>query len=134
MRFPIYNWRRIASARCSLVLVCAITAWFGHTDLPDYQGVGPATNRCSPLTAESRGLKMSSMLNIHPKTFGARLRLKRTLHGMTQRELGAEAVIGFTHICQIETGKVPEWRINLGTVCALARALRCKPGWLAGWK
>ena len=73
-------------------------------------------------------------MTLTPRTLGQRLRLKRTLRGMTQRELGAEAVIGFTHICQIETGKVPEWRVNLGTLCALARALRCKPAWLAGWR
>lgn len=68
-----------------------------------------------------------------PRTLGARLRLKRTLRGWTLRELGERSGVGYTYIWALEN-RVDRFGFTVDNCEKLAKALRCKPGWLAGWK
>jgi transcriptional regulator with XRE-family HTH domain len=78
-------------------------------------------------------------VTLTPPTLGQRLRLKRTLRGWTLRELGKRSGVGYTYIWALENGRGKHsprstTRLTVAQCEALARALRCKPAWLAGWK
>jgi helix-turn-helix protein len=73
-------------------------------------------------------------MTLTPPTLGQRLRLKRTLRGWTLRELGKRSGVGYTYIWQLEHGCSEESFARVQAIEALARALGCKPSWLAGWK
>jgi transcriptional regulator with XRE-family HTH domain len=65
-------------------------------------------------------------------TLGRRLRSDRMAMELSQARLAELSGLSMSAIAQIEGGQIRD--INLTTCAKLAKALKCDPEWLAGWR